>query len=338
MSGLVPGKEMNLKTTISPLISVLLPVYNGAAYLEDAIQSILSQTYDNFELIIINDGSTDETVAVIQKFNDPRIRYYTQKNQGLAATLNRAVHLANGVYLARQDQDDISFPRRFEKQVTFLESHPNHGMVGTWAEIWEGARKTERVHKHPAESLILKYELLFDNPFVHSSIMIRKTVLETVGLYSTDMSRQPPEDYELWSRVARKFEVANIPEILHVYREVPSSMSRVGPNPFLDRVVNISTENLAHVLGKANSDQDVINLAVLAHGAFHRLSPTINFAEVLQLFLEVVDKFSASGKSQSDLLKNTVKNRLHVLRSYYLKYRYGKVLGRAMSLIYKLGV
>ncbi len=320
-------------------VSVLLPVYNGEVYLEEAIQSILDQTYDNFELVIINDGSTDQSASIIQKFNDSRIRLFTQKNQGLAAALNRAVNLANGIYLARQDQDDISLPERLEKQVAFLERNPNCGMVGTWAEIWEKTDKTKRSHKHPVESQILKFELLFGNPFVHSSVMIRKTVFETVGLYSTDTSRQPPEDYELWSRVAREFEVANIPEILHIYREVPNSISRVEFNPILDRVVNISAENLANVLGKAAPEQNVINLAALAQGAFHRLTPKVNFTDVTQLFFEVVDSLnSSSGILPSELMKVTVMNRLQILRGNYLRYRYGKVFGRLISLFFRLGV
>ncbi|MHB8171618.1 MAG: glycosyltransferase family 2 protein, partial [Thermincolia bacterium] len=255
-----------------PLVSVILPVFNGAAYLEEAMESILSQTYEKFEFIIINDGSTDNTASIIKKFNDSRIRAYHQKNQGLANTLNRAVKLAAGEYLARQDSDDISLPQRFEKQVEFLESHLEYGMVGTWAEIWQENRKTNRTHKHPTDSAVLRFDLLFDNPFVHSSVMIRRNVFEKVGFYSAEKVRQP-EDYELWSRVAREFEVANIPEILHIYREVQGSICRISENPFLARVVNLSIENLTWFTGKAHPDQKTIDLAALIHGAYHRVSP-----------------------------------------------------------------
>ena len=219
------NKENNPINSL-PLVSVIFPVYNGAAYLREAIESILAQTYSNFELIIINDGSKDDSAMIIEQFRDPRIRFYSQVNQGLAATLNRAIGLTQGEYVARQDQDDISLPQRFEKQVAFLQTHPDHGMVGTWAEIWEGDKKTPRMHKHPAETAALKFALLFDNQFVHSSMMICRKVFDKVGLYSIDKTRQPPEDYELWSRVVREFEVANIPEPLVVYREMPGSMSR----------------------------------------------------------------------------------------------------------------
>ena len=103
--------------------------------------------------------------------------------------------------------------------------------------------------------------------------MLRKSVCETIGLYSTDKARQPPEDYELWSRVARHFEVANIPEVVLVYREVPNSMSRAGMRPFLDRVINISVENLLWATGGKFPDRDVTDLAALNHAAYHRVSP-----------------------------------------------------------------
>ena len=103
-------QENNRAGTQLPLVSVVLPVYNGAAYLREAVDSILAQTYRSFELIIINDGSKDDSASIIAQFDDPRIRSFSQANQGLAATLNRGIGLAQGAYIARQDQDDISLP------------------------------------------------------------------------------------------------------------------------------------------------------------------------------------------------------------------------------------
>lgn len=304
--------------------------------MKDAIDCILNQTYDDFEIIIIDDGSKDDSSSIIQQFEDPRIRFITQENIGLAATLNRAIKLSRGKYLARQDQDDLSFPQRFEKEVAFLDAHPDHGMVGTWAEIWEGPNRTERAHKHPTDSLILKFDLLFNNPFVHSSVMLRKTALNKVGLYSTDKSRQPPEDYELWSRIARQFEVANIPEILHVYREIPKSMSRDGINPFLDRVVNISAENLAFVAGRAHPDQMAVDLAALVHGAYHRISPKASVKDISAFLLAVVDMMDSSSDSSgssNDIFKARAQGHLHSIRHNYFRYRYGERFSRIAGFI-----
>ena len=147
----------------------------------------------------------------------------------------------------------ISFPLRFEKQVRFLESHPRCGMVGTWTSIWVQDKPTERVHRHPADDLDIKFDLLFDNPFVHSSVMIRKAAIEKVGLYTTDKTRQPPEDYELWSRIAENSRWQTFLKCC-TYTGRCREMSRIGPSPFLDRVVDISAENLAWYAARGKVD------------------------------------------------------------------------------------
>lgn len=331
---MVNKKEENPVSQL-PLVSVIFPVYNGATYLREAIESILNQTYNNIELIIINDGSKDDSAAIIVTYLDPRIRFYRQANQGLAATLNRSIGFAQGEYIARQDQDDISLPQRFEKQVAFLQTHPDHGMVGTWAEIIEGTKKTGRAHRHPSESAVLKFNLLFNNPFVHSSMMVRKKVFEKVGLYSTDKTRQPPEDYELWSRVAREFEVANIPEPLVVYREMPGSMSRVGENPFLERVINLSIENLTWALGRTEPDTHIADLAALAHYARHRLSPAPDYTEIVRLVREAARDMAGISSAGDALTSVKVSNFLRTIRRRYLKLRHGRVVGGLMALVTK---
>lgn len=333
MNEFTQRNHIQMESSRFPLVSILLPVYNGAPYLEDAIQSILSQTYSNFECIIIDDGSTDESSSIIEKIRDPRIRVYNQANQGLAATLNRAIELAKGEYLARQDQDDISLPERFEKQIAFLESHPDYGMVGTWASIWEGNKETERKHMHPTETLILKFELLFNNPFVHSSMMIRRSVFKKVGLYSTDKSRQPPEDYELWSRIAREYKIANIPELLHIYREAPQSMSRVGSHPFLDRIVNISIENLAWITGRELADLNITDLAAFIHGSYDRLSPSPDFSKIADILYEVTNQLNPTTGTKSAILLDRLKVIIRSVRQRYLTHRYGKTFGRAIALL-----
>lgn len=248
-----------------PVISVLLPVYNGAAYLAAAIDGILHQTFRDFELIIIDDGSRDHSVEIINGYSDSRIRFFAQDNRGLAATLNRGIELATGKYIARQDQDDISRPERFAEQSTYLEKHPACAMVGSWADIWREGGPTGRTLRHPSEDALIKLELLFDNPFVHTSMMLRRECLLAVGGYSTDPARQPPEDYELWSRMARRWDVANIPEALVIYREVAGSMSRSKDRDFWDRVVTIRSENMQMMLeGRCDADfiREVVRFAL----------------------------------------------------------------------------
>jgi glycosyltransferase involved in cell wall biosynthesis len=256
----------------APRVSVLLPVYNGAADLPRALESVLGQTFPDFEVIAINDGSRDNSAELLNSITDSRVRVIHQDNMGLAATLNRGLSLARGALVARQDQDDLSKLQRFAKQIAHLDENPKCILLGTAAEIWIGDDPAGRAHDHPTTHPQLMFDLLFNNPFVHSSVMMQRAAVLELGGYSTDRARQPPEDYELWSRMARHGLVANLPERLLVYREVPQSMSRTGPNPFLDKVVAISAENLALARGKREADIATLDVAALTHSAFHRLS------------------------------------------------------------------
>jgi len=256
----------------SPTVSVVLSVRNGGSDLPKALDTILKQSFFDFELIAINNGSTDDTREFLDQIDDPRMRVFHQEDRGLATALNRGISLAKGRYIARQDHDDLADPSRIAKQVAFLDAHPEHGLVGTRAEIWVGDTPSGRFHDHPTENEILQFDLLFDNPFVHSSMMMRKSALDQVGGYTTDPARQPPEDYELWSRIARHYRVANLGERLTVYREVPSSMSRAGAQPFLERLVTISSENLAHACGAMVPEQVHVDIAALIHDADVRVS------------------------------------------------------------------
>lgn len=262
-----------IKQGSSPTVSVVLSVKNGGRDLPQALGTILNQSFTDFELIAINNGSTDSTRSYLDSIVDPRVRVFHQADAGLASALNRAISLSRGCYIARQDHDDLADPSRIAKQVEFLDAHPNHGLVGTRAEIWIGDTPSGRSHDHPTEDRLLRFDLLLNNPFVHSSVMIRKSALDRVGSYTTDPARQPPEDYELWSRISRHYRVANLAERLTVYREVPSSMSRVSAQPFLEKLVTISSENLAHATGTGAPQQIHVDVAALFHGAAARVSP-----------------------------------------------------------------
>ncbi len=315
------------KDRVPPVVSVLMPVYNGEAYLAESISSILAQTYADFELIIINDGSTDSSSQVIQSFRDPRIRSYSQPNQGLPATLNRAIGLARGIYLARQDQDDVSLPDRFEKQVDLLERNPEYGIVGTWSSIRVGTQDTEYGHSHPLDNETLKFNLLFSTYFVHSSVMLRKAVFEKVGLYSTEKSRQP-EDFELWSRVVRdgRFKVANIPERLIVYREVAGSMSRKYWLSYAERVLALCAENLAWASGRDITDSVVTDMAALIHRTPDKIVRMPDFCAIHDALLEAAKK--VGGPAAVISLRNQVKERYKSIRNYYVKYRLRKLFGK----------
>jgi glycosyltransferase involved in cell wall biosynthesis len=210
-----------------PKVSVVMPVYNAEKYLAEAIESILNQTLTDFEFIIVNDGSTDDTLAIIENYQneDDRIKCYIQDNKGQSMALNVGVDAAVGQYIALMDSDDISLPTRLEEQVIFLESHTEYGIVGTWARTF--GNETKNI-QHPTDNEIIKSYLLFFCPFIHPSVMIRRKYLLSKRLYY-DTSRLT-QDYDLWVRSSRYFKLANIPKILLNYRVHSQQISSVKIN------------------------------------------------------------------------------------------------------------
>jgi glycosyltransferase involved in cell wall biosynthesis len=322
---------MSMDRSLSqPRVSVVLPVYNGAADVRRAIDSILSQTFRDLELIVIDDGSTDATPRILDEIGDPRVRVFHQRNCGLPATLNRAIELCRADYVARQDHDDLALPTRLERQVSFMDAHTDCGLLGTRAEIHVGDVASGRAIDHPLHHPALCFELLFDSPFVHSSVMLRKTVLEAAGGYSTDPARQPPEDYELWSRIARGCRVANLPERLQIYREVPDSLSRVARRPFEQRLVLLSAENLAHCLGAPTPTPDMIDLAALTHSAFDRVSARPDLGRLLSLVERAAERIDPHGSSR-ELAQHVVQRQ----RCLWLQYRLRSRLAQNMLRIFR---
>jgi len=241
-----------------------MPVYNGGKYLNAAIESILSQTEKDFEFIIINDGSKDNSAEIIKSYTDHRIVYVEQENHGLAATLNRGIDIAHGKYIARMDADDIALPARLEAQVAYLESHPRTAVIGTWAEIFTDTESGQRFHFHPTDNDEIKFFLMRNNPFVHSSVMFRRDACIEVGCYTTDPARQPPEDYELWSRMAKEYDMANIGQVLLRYREIPTSICRTVN--FEDKVRMIAFENISAWMPKDTSEAEKADLVNVLGG------------------------------------------------------------------------
>lgn len=283
---------------MAPLVSVILPCYNAvrAGFLEEAIESVLTQSLRDLELIVIDDGSFDETWQVISRVSDSRVRAFRQANAGLAATLNKAVAFARAPYIARQDQDDVMLPDRLAKQVSFMDSHPEVGGVGTWAEIWVSGEASKRQHTFPVSHEALSLWLLFDNPFVHSSMLLRRDALLSVGGYCEDRDRQPPEDYELWSRLARAYRMGNLGQILTAYREVPGSMSRAGENPFVRNLVRISAENLHHRVSGRFSLNECFDLACLYHGARNNSTESLGLARCWSIVREAMRVQTVPGE------------------------------------------
>lgn len=210
-----------------PIVTVLMSVYNGERYLPQAIECILSQTYTNFEFLIVDDGSTDASRDIILSYDDVRIRLlHNPTNLGLAPSLNRGIRAASGVFIARQDADDISRPQRLARQVSAMQRHPHIALLGTWYEEVDANGTHLQQGQLPCTATAIRWALFFYSPFVHTAAMLRKDMLAEVGFY--DESLQHALDYELWRRIARQFPVANLDEVLVEYRIHDQSMTASG--------------------------------------------------------------------------------------------------------------
>lgn len=205
-----------------PLVSVLMPVYNAAPYVKDAIDSILNQTFADFELLVFNDGSTDSSAEVIESIKDKRIVFIdSAKNFGYVAHLNNGLQLARGKYIARMDADDIALPTRFEKQIAFLEANSEVGLCGTSFRTF-GA--SEIVVSVPEGNEEIREFLLRNSPMAHPTVIFRKALVEQHSLHY-DKDFMPTEDYKLWYDISKLTKLHNITEVLLYYRVHPHQIS-----------------------------------------------------------------------------------------------------------------
>ena len=218
-----PGKMDKAMISEDPKVTVLMPVYNGEKYLKKAIDSILCQTFKEFEFLIINDGSTDKSVEMIKTYSDPRIRLVeNEENLGLIATLNKGIDLARGKYIARMDQDDISLPERLVKQIAFMDTHPEVGVCGTWAKIIDDQGRVISLRRTPKGKAA--HRLCWrPTPFIHPSCMLRSALIKE---YRYRSGFPHAEDYDLWLRLCLKTHFANIGEYLLLYRVHDTNKTR----------------------------------------------------------------------------------------------------------------
>lgn len=207
-----------------PKITVLLSVYNDEKYIGRAIDSILSQTFRDFELLIIDDSSTDKTRDIILAYKDTRIRLVkTKKKIGITKSLNKGLKIARGNYIARLDSDDISYPDRLKKQMSFLENNKDYAIVGSRTEVIdEDGDHIEYWNQEESAELIF-YTLSYRNCLTSSSVMFNKKIVDSLGGYDESCDRA--EDFELWYRISRKYRIYTIPEYLVKWRKREESHS-----------------------------------------------------------------------------------------------------------------
>ena len=282
------------------MISVILPAYNAERFLRDAIDSILNQTFTDFELIILNDGSTDKTEDIILSYSDPRIRYVkNEQNLKLIKTLNKGVDLARGEYIARMDADDISIPTRFEEQIRYLTEHPDVVMVS--AEAYMMDEQSQVTHKsrhyvthHPK---VCRFANIFECQFMHPVCMVRSEVLRKYKYSLADVAMHV-EDYELWSRMNKDgLLMASIEKPLFKYRVTEGSICGKYVDVQAKHCLEISYESYCRILNDNIDMDDFI-------GLFSKNKSIRSFIGMMNLVHKQIEKYVCkSGLNKNESLE-----------------------------------
>ncbi len=257
----------------APLVSVLMPAYNSGKYIAESIESILNQTFTDFELIIVNDGSTDNTVGIITQYlHDKRVKlFHNEKNKGLAYTRNKCLELAHGTFLANLDSDDIALPDRLVKQIEVMQKYPNVGVCCSWFEYFGGEENSHFICETQKEQALIKIELLFGCIIGNSTVMLRADVLKQNKLnYHADYP--PCEDYHVWSQLITHTAFYTIPEILVKYRTHPENTSSL------------------------NLTKSIVNRENIIFSQFKKLNIIVNSAEI-KIIDKIMNKYNMKNSA-----------------------------------------
>lgn len=321
----------------APLISAILPVYNGEDHLAECIDSVLHQTFTNFEFIIVDDASTDGTSQILKEFaiKDARIKVVTHKiNQKQTIAANTAINNAGGRYIARMDADDIALPHRFKKQVIFMEENPKIGLLGSWVDIIDDDGEVlEKWYTHTTSGY-LRWNLLFGTSFAHSSVMMKSDIAKKVGLYQS----LEAEDYDLWSRISRIAKVANLPEVLQQKRVWSGQLALKVPTETRDCVLQIMQKNINHLLNSSNLDLDMIRNIRKVSDRTPIIQDSQLISDIRKILLQLYDKYLCKfdlTKSEKKKVAHDVFQKLHTLAKWQSSANFSKVLFEKLYLAYR---
>ena len=312
---------------IDPEISVVMGVYNGEKYLKDSIKSILCQNFENFEFIIVNDGSVDATQSIIESFSDPRIIAIGNINNiGLTKSLNKGLRVARGRYIARMDADDVCHPNRLRAQYDFLEKNTQIKVLGTQAILIHDGKEVAgsislRKPQHPGA---IKWACIFDSPFIHSSVMIRNDYLRPCSEILYDESYRTSQDYELWTRLAPFYLMANLPVPLINFRvhalSVSSNYSKKNIEKLKEAIYRVVREHI-----KSDSESiSWVNFWCLVNNKGFENNSHLSWKKSLLLLNEIsrsymLDNFEIQDLTEIYAHKSTVYLRI---ARYYLNNKY----------------
>ena len=225
-----------------PIVSVIIPVYNKREYINETIISVLNQDFNIFEIIVVDDGSTDKSLEVIKEIKDPRLRVFSQSNFGVERSRNFGFSQSSGSFIVFLDADDLMQSSRLSKQLELFEADEELVLVGTWANVIDHSGKIIGSICQPTSNAAIQIGHLFRNQFVNSSVMVRRSAITNGIIFDEVRGKRFAEDFDLWNRVLKKGVVANIPEKLTSYRRLEVSRSQSSDGSLLESARSISAE------------------------------------------------------------------------------------------------
>lgn len=258
--------SMSVKT---PKISVLMSAYNSEKYVAEAIESILNQTFKDFEFIIVNDGSTDKTAEIIAQYakSDKRIKFIDNKNNaGIVAALNQGLDFCNGEYVARMDSDDISLPERFAKQLKYMDGHPECGALGAWAEKFGPSVKRNDGFRYRLKLKLLDF-IIYGDCVVNPTAMVRRSILIDNNI-KYEPEYKYAEDYAFWIEVSKIAEIHNLPEVLLKYRWHNNNVSVMHRKAQTECTERIRRNVLKQLLDSKSDTEKLLRMTREVHERF----------------------------------------------------------------------
>ena len=316
-------------------ISVVMSVYNGDKYLKESIQSILNQTFKEFELIIINDGSIDKSEDIIKEFSDNRIIYLkNKKNKGLIYSLNYGLSKAKGKYIARMDADDICYLNRFEVQYRYLEENLDVYLVGGQAKNFSLDKK-EKMTKMPLEYERIKEKILFSNPFIHPTVMFRREIYDNGFFYNSDL--KGAEDFGLWQEIIYKYKCINLPNILIKYRVLLTSETRIYDKKIEEKInvhKKIYRRALENIGVKLNDyELDIYTKCCIGSIDFKKNTKNKNLNTLYLILIKILSNYRNERKRLNKLIIYR-----YLLTSYRVKKIYIKDFSKLLLNCLKLKI
>jgi glycosyltransferase involved in cell wall biosynthesis len=315
----------------SPRVSVVMPVYNGERYLHESIKSILNQTLTEFEFIIVDDGSTDNTWQTMQNYaaSDSRVVLVQNRtNIGVAGSLNKGLGVARGEYIARMDADDVSLQERLATQVAFLDEHPDVGVVGSSVQLIDAAGSLGNVRRYPTMHALILWGLCFYAPFAHPTTVFRLAVVERVGGYDDTLLAN--QDRDLWQRLSSITRFANLGDVFLLYRIHSSHVSRIHKDVQEQNSAKAGQRMIAEILGYQVPFEICHNIRL---GRFETVHAAFQTASVTRsLYDAFMANESLSMLEKRAIRKDAAQKLLQLLLPWRRKVKMWKLLGLALWL------